>query len=72
MKHDWQDVSAENGILGPLKRRCTNCGTVQEHQTDYAWMRVTGYRWRPLAGRCRPLQSANIALADESLPELAA
>lgn len=52
MKHDWLDVSDENGILGPRKRRCKNCGSEQERISHHAWMRVTGYQWLPLAGRC--------------------
>lgn len=39
MRHDWIDVSAENGILGPPKRRCANCRATQERITDHAWMR---------------------------------
>jgi hypothetical protein len=53
MKHQWNDVSEENGILGPPKRRCANCAVEQERITEHAWMRVTGYHWWPLAGRCQ-------------------
>jgi len=54
VKHRWADASEENGILGPIKRRCANCGAVQERITHHAWMRVTGYQWLPLVGRCAP------------------
>jgi hypothetical protein len=53
MRHQWQDRSEENGILGPPKRCCRNCGAEQERVTHYQWMRVTGYRWLPLVGRCK-------------------
>ena len=58
MKHDWLDASDENGILGPRKRRCRHCAAVQEQVTHSAWMRVTGYQWLPLAGRCKVLEQS--------------
>lgn len=59
MKHEWQHydnpakTNAEK-FMGEPERRCAHCGTVQQRITQHAWMRVTGYLWRPLAGRCRP------------------
>lgn len=53
MKHNW--VIIDEGIAGFLNgplRRCANCGSEQRRTTEYAWMRVTGYRWLPLVGRC--------------------
>ena len=34
-------------------RQCTKCGIVQEKQAEHSWMRVTGYKWYPKAGRCK-------------------
>lgn len=53
MRHEWHDRSEDNGILGPPKRVCINCGAIQERLTHTAWMRVTGYQWMPLVGKCK-------------------
>ena len=56
MKHNWEDV--EQGLAGMWnhgKRRCRNCGAEQIKQAEISWMKVTGYRWLPLVGRCKPL-----------------
>jgi hypothetical protein len=39
-------------LMGDPHRQCQNCGAVQKRLTEHAWMRVTGYRWLPLVGRC--------------------
>lgn len=58
MKHDWEDIMSELPIQTQLAihgaRRCRNCGAEQEKWAEYLWMRVVGYRWEPLAGRCKP------------------
>ena len=56
MKHDWFDPVHRSvaTFLTPPMRECRNCGKVQTRVTNHCWMRVTGYRWEPLAGRCKP------------------
>lgn len=56
--HKWEDhyhppgmSNAELFMNAPF-RRCVHCGKVQQRYTETAWMRVTGYRWVPLAGQC--------------------
>ena len=64
MRHDWTpyeppDWSLGKRLMGNPHRQCRNCGAIQEQITEHAWMRVTGRRWLPLAGRCKvvlPLQ----------------
>lgn len=57
MKHDWEPIpdtlekTCQHG-WDPM-RKCKNCGIVQQRYPETAWMRVTGYRWLPLAGRCK-------------------
>lgn len=57
MKHDWKPYAdpgktlAQSFISEPA-RRCANCGAIQQHETEYVWMRVFARRWRPLVGRC--------------------
>jgi len=34
-------------------RECVNCGAVQAKEPEHLWMRVTGYKWRPLVGKCK-------------------
>jgi len=57
MAHKWEPYhppgwsNAQLFMSEPV-RRCANCGKVQHRETQTAWMRVTGYLWRPLAGRC--------------------
>lgn len=61
MKHDWERLAddlkkvCEHG-WEPM-RRCRNCGKVQKRVSETAWMRVTGYTWHPLAGRCKPSET---------------
>lgn len=56
MKHDWerQYRNEPADMLRDRYRRCRNCGAEQSRETHYLWMRVTGYRWAPLVGRCKP------------------
>jgi len=51
MKHDWKTVY-EGRMPYPPQRRCSNCGKFQERISHHAWMRVVGYQWVPLVGRC--------------------
>ena len=55
MKHDWEPISSPNkyGDWSNFgRRRCKNCELEQTKQAQYFRMRVTGYRWLPLVGRC--------------------
>ena len=59
MRHDWE-LDKEFGmkmmdIMDPAraKRTCNNCGAKQSQVANHLWMRVTGYRWTPLVGRCK-------------------
>jgi hypothetical protein len=59
MKHDWEEISlatpenkwADMNHYGA--RRCRNCDVTQRKMAQHSWMKVTGYRWEPLAGRCK-------------------
>jgi hypothetical protein len=54
MKHDWEP-SPKEGTMKYLWleiRLCANCGAEQIKEVKHSWMKVTGYRWEPLAGRC--------------------
>lgn len=58
VKHDWDydyrpagDRFFGLGAYGV--RRCRNCGVVQKKESQHEWMRVVGYSWQPLAGRCK-------------------
>ena len=54
MKHDWVDYSeGVKDISYYGRRRCLNCGKIQSKESEQHWMRVVGYRWYPLAGRCK-------------------
>jgi len=60
MKHDWKPFLYGNpadDMLKDRRRRCENCGAVQARITHHAWMRITGYQWVPLVGRCKPALS---------------
>jgi len=59
MKHDWEDIK-KGGIedMGNYgHRRCRNCGKEQTKESIHVWMRVVGYQWYPLAGRCKPKEA---------------
>lgn len=57
MAHEWTDNTKALSISEKLSvygaRRCINCGATQVKDAEHRWMRVTGYRWRPLVGRCK-------------------
>ena len=57
--HRWEEFTPENHQLAMStfgSRRCLNCSVVQHKEQQTSWMRVTGYRWWPLAGRCKGKQ----------------
>jgi hypothetical protein len=63
MAHKWEAHRPPNKSNAELfmsepYRRCSNCGKVQQRYTETLWMRVTGYKWLPLAGRCKPKEQA--------------
>lgn len=57
MRHDWQPFyfgnPADDMLAGP-HRKCANCKKIQTRIDKTAWMRVIGYQWLPLVGRCHP------------------
>lgn len=62
MRHSyrpWEDPAKTPAqrFMGEPQRRCEHCGAVQSRETQYSWMRVTGYRWYPPAGRCKAAES---------------
>lgn len=61
MKHNWEDAGT-NGparLVEDPRRRCVNCGAEQTRQTHTRWMRVSGYQWLPLAGRCKTMEKSS-------------
>jgi len=57
VRHDW-NYSPKlkdrfEGLSSYGIRECRNCGARQKREAQYAWMRVTGYSWQPLVGRCK-------------------
>ena len=52
MRHNWKDIGPKRVLADP-RRQCGNCEKIQERVTHYLWMRVVGYQWLPLAGRCK-------------------
>jgi hypothetical protein len=63
MKHDWGEASGLTMAqrIGSRKRQCRNCGAVQTREQKTWYMRVVGYQWWPLVGRCRPQQHPPLA-----------
>jgi hypothetical protein len=60
MKHEWNHPNPAPGTKWWPKyfgcvdfRQCKNCGKIQVKEPITAWMRTIGYRWEPLAGRCK-------------------
>lgn len=56
MRHDWREYPYGNpadDMLKDRRRMCAKCGAVQTRITHHMWMRVTGYQWVPLVGRCK-------------------
>ena len=55
MRHQWNEAHVGlRTLMLDRVRVCAVCYALQERVTDYAWMRVSGYRWAPHVGRCRP------------------
>jgi hypothetical protein len=57
VKHDWKIIdenTPERFMRGGPKRQCQTCGAIQTRERQTSWMRVTGYHWYPLVGRCKP------------------
>lgn len=55
MRHEWEDVGGDHAhpeTWMRILRQCKHCLKVQEKETEHLWMRVVGYRWLPLVGRC--------------------
>lgn len=56
-KHEWEEIS--NTMADVCKygweprRRCKLCGVIQQKISHTLWMRVMGYKWEPLVGRCK-------------------
>jgi hypothetical protein len=69
MAHDWKPWTdptkspAWHFMRGPL-RRCAHCGAVQTKESQHSWGRVVGYRWFPLAGRCKPAEPVSESRPD--------
>lgn len=72
MKHDWEVISApiewddkfetfricskKRFRLHDTVKICKICGKMQMRNTEHEWMRVIGYRWIPLVGRCKGIK----------------
>lgn len=55
MRHKWITPPAiMTDLFHHGRRKCVNCGAEQTKEVQHLWMRVTGYRWEPLVGRCKP------------------
>lgn len=53
-KHQWSPVpQGIEGLSNRGKRKCELGGAVQTKEGGHSWMKVVGYRWLPLAGRCK-------------------
>ena len=56
MKHQWEPFNHETPAMTMMcapGRICVHCKARQDKETQYSWMRVVGYRWYPLVGRCK-------------------
>ncbi len=59
MRHDWENIPIPMHRFGVNAiRRCRNCAIEQTKEDVQDWGRVVGYRWRPLAGRCKGKRKA--------------
>lgn len=57
VKHNWEEINQGiKGISNYGKRQCEICGAVQVKESIHVWMRVVGYRWFPLIGRCKGIK----------------
>jgi hypothetical protein len=71
MGHAWKpyappDKTPVELFMSEPYRRCEHCGKVQQRETEHAWMRVVGHKWRPLAGACTHRNAAKPANAGPS------
>jgi len=68
-KHEWKEFGGD--IRYPFRRlrECVQCGAVQQWTVEHLWMRVTGYRWYPNAGRCQPGRALKDATGRDELLE---
>ena len=62
MAHKWIDIYnwKVSGISAYGHRKCEKCGVEQKKFPEHLWMRVTGYSWQPLVGRC-PLDKKDVS-----------
>jgi len=64
--HQWVDntavltISQKMSVFGA--RKCANCGAEQVKDSQTSWMRVIGYQWWPLVGRCKIPTSEGVEL----------
>jgi hypothetical protein len=65
MKHEWIAYGGTPSLPGTY-RRCKRCRAIQQLNDVQNWGRIVGYRWYPLAGRCRPLKWKRPVLDCES------
>lgn len=73
MKHEWEHVyQGPEGLGNYGKRRCARCGAEQTKYSQHVWGRVTGYRWEPLVGRCKPPANRLPRLSDSIRPAASA
>ncbi len=52
--HRWMRLRPERP-LGFDRRQCMECGTAQQITDEQNWGRIVARKWRPLAGRCKPI-----------------
>ena len=57
MKHKWEEhrppgMSNAELFMSEPRRKCANCGKVQELYREHSWGRIVRRTWVPLAGRC--------------------
>lgn len=64
MKHDWQELRSTQQEVCKYgwepRRRCSNCGKIQQRIAQTSWGRVQSYRWLPLIGRCKPSRDIDL------------
>ena len=56
VKHKWENYTPEDiskAISGYAHRKCVLCGATQTKESKTSWMRVVGYYWFPLVGKCK-------------------
>jgi hypothetical protein len=64
MAHEWDSSDygrRPSDLLTHGRRVCVRCGVEQTRHAEQSWGRVTGYRWWPLAGRCKRRREARMA-----------